>query len=107
MFKEEDKEVFAVIKPQQLVLTIIRTDDIQALEYSQADNNRHRTLEKLLAASYDLLLEQEQELFRRLGIFFAPCSLEAVINVCDLGDKPQIINLLNALKRQHLIDFKD
>ncbi len=94
-------------EPSQRILKTLQKDDIQSLEYPLADNDRHRTLEKLLKASYNLLQEQEKGLFWRLGIFFAPCSLKAVAIVCDLGDIPHILNLLSTLRRHHLITFQN
>ncbi len=100
-------ETLLFTHPRDLLLDILQQDDIQTIEYIRADYDRHRTLEKLLQASYNLLQVEEKELFRRLGIFFAPCSIKGVTEVCELGELPHIINLLSILKRNHLITFQN
>jgi predicted ATPase/class 3 adenylate cyclase len=44
---------------------------------------RQQTLRDAIAWSYDLLDENEQRLFRRLGVFGGGCTLEAVETVCN------------------------
>src|SRR5262245_17461984 len=44
---------------------------------------RQRTLRGTIEWSYDLLLENEQALFARLGVFVGGCRLEAAEAVCD------------------------
>src|SRR6516225_3022203 len=39
---------------------------------------RQQTLRNTIAWSYDLLSAQEQQLFRRLGVFVGGCTLDAV-----------------------------
>jgi predicted ATPase len=46
---------------------------------------RQYTLRAAIAWSYDLLSEDEQKLFRRLGVFVGGWSLEAAEAVCDQG----------------------
>jgi predicted ATPase len=44
---------------------------------------RQQTLRQAIDWSYDLLNAPEQKLFRRLSVFVAGCTLEAVESVCD------------------------
>ena len=44
---------------------------------------RQQTLRSAVAWSYDLLNEQEQQLFRRLAVFAGGCTLEAVASVAQ------------------------
>jgi len=43
---------------------------------------RQRTLRNTLAWSYELLTQEEQQLFRRLSVFVGGCTLEAIEAVC-------------------------
>jgi len=47
---------------------------------------RHQTLRNTIAWSYSLLTAQEQQLFRRLSVFVAGCTLEAIEAVCTTLD---------------------
>ncbi len=48
---------------------------------------RHRTLQAAIAWSYDLLNEEEQTLFVRIGVFVGGCTLPAIEAVCNaVGD---------------------
>ncbi|MDQ6767402.1 MAG: tetratricopeptide repeat protein [Candidatus Eremiobacteraeota bacterium] len=66
---------------------------------------RQKTLVALIDWSYDLLSEQEQTLFNRLGIFAGGFSLDAVIAACagDGIDEIDILDLLSSLSDKSLI----
>ena len=49
-------------------------------------SDRQRTLQGAIAWSYELLDEDEQRLFSRLGVFAGGWSLEAAEEVCNQGD---------------------
>ena len=72
---------------------------------NRAGPARHRTLESALDWSYDLLLDDERTLFRRLSIFAGSFSFEAVEHVCadhDL-DVDAIAGLLGSLVDKSLV----
>lgn len=62
--------------------------------------DRQRTLRAAIAWSHDLLDEDAQRLFRRLGVFRGGWSLEAVEAVCACGDP---LDGLDALVGQGLV----
>ena len=66
--------------------------------------DRHRTLQRAIAWSYDLLEPDEQILFRRLSVFAGGCRLDAAEAVCS-GDPLQIdvLDGISALVDKSLI----
>jgi predicted ATPase len=66
---------------------------------------RQQTLHALLDWSYDLLTEQEQRLFARLGIFAGGFSLDAATSVCggDGLDELDILDLVGSLTDKSLV----
>ena len=54
---------------------------------SQDLHERQRTLRATIEWSYDLLSEQEQTLFARLGVFVGGCRIEAAEAICDFDDR--------------------
>jgi predicted ATPase len=66
---------------------------------------RQKTLHALIDWSYDLLTEQEQTLFARLGIFAGGFALDAATHVCggEGLDELDILDLLGSLTDKSLI----
>jgi predicted ATPase len=66
---------------------------------------RQQTLHALLDWSYDLLTEQEQRLFARLGIFAGGFDLDAATNVCggEGLDELDILDLVGSLSDKSLV----
>lgn len=69
---------------------------------------RHRTLYKTIAWSYDLLNSQEQWFFRRLSVFIGGCTIEAAMAVYDnqRGKEGAVFALLASLLDQSLLQQK-
>jgi predicted ATPase len=70
------------------------TDRLDALKGSRDAEERHTTLRTTIAWSYDLLDEDEQQLFARLGVFRGGCTLETAETVCD-ADLDTLASLLD------------
>ncbi|MFN2538896.1 MAG: AAA family ATPase, partial [Mycobacteriales bacterium] len=66
---------------------------------------RHQTLAAALAWSHDLLREPEQMLLRRLAVFPAGFSRDAVEEVCAWGDveREDVLELLSAVVAKSLV----
>lgn len=64
---------------------------------------RQQTLRALIAWSYDLLLPQEQLLFRRLSIFVGGWSLDAAERVCGEGLGASVLESLASLVDKSLV----
>jgi predicted ATPase/class 3 adenylate cyclase len=58
-------------------------DRLDLLKGTRDADERHQTLRATIAWSYDLLEREERELFARLSVFAAGCSLESAEVVCD------------------------
>jgi predicted ATPase/DNA-binding SARP family transcriptional activator len=66
---------------------------------------RQQTLRDAIAWSYDLLVPEEQRLFRRLSVVVGGCTLEAVAAVHDAEGDPQrdVLNRVASLVDQNLL----
>jgi predicted ATPase len=79
---------------------------LDALAGSSRDApGRHRTLREAISWSHDLLTEDEQALFRRLGVFAGGASLDAVESVCggDGVETQRVLDLLGSLVDKSLV----
>lgn len=87
----------------------VQNRELQVLADPVPESKRHSSLESMIMASYILLSEKEQMLFRRLGIFVDWCSIEAITEICSLDDltshKAEIVNILLKLSAHNLITF--
>src|SRR5947207_2020437 len=70
-----------LLGPEQLLERIGQRLDL--LKGGRDADERHATLRTTIAWSYDLLDEDEQQLFARLAVFRGGCTLEAAEVVCD------------------------
>jgi predicted ATPase/DNA-binding SARP family transcriptional activator len=68
---------------------------------------RHQSLESAIRWSFELLSNEEKQLFGRLAVFPDTWSLEAAEQICHLEDLPKarIAGLLSALVDQSLVEF--
>jgi predicted ATPase len=69
-------------------------DRLDALKGTRDAEERHLTLRATIAWSYDLLDEDEQELFASLGVFRGGCTLETAELVCE-ADLDTLASLLD------------
>jgi predicted ATPase len=69
-------------------------DRLDALKGTRDAEERHMTLRATIAWSYDLLEDEEQDLFARLGVFRGGCTLETAEAVCD-ADLDTLASLLD------------
>ncbi len=64
---------------------------------------RQRALRDTIAWSHDLLLPEDQALFRRLGVFAGGWTLEAAEAVANLGHELDVFGSLESLVEQSLV----
>ena len=69
-------------------------DRLDALKGTRDADERHATLRATIAWSYDLLDDEEQQLFARLSVFRGACTLEAAEAVSD-ADPDRLASLLD------------
>lgn len=70
---------------------------------------RHKSLDETIKWNYHKLQPNEQRLFRRLAIFAGSCSMEAIAEVCNLGDLPTdtLLDMLTTLENYLFITFEN
>ena len=81
-----------LLSPQALLERLDARLDL--LKGTRDADERHSTLRATIAWSYDLLDEDEQRLFRRLGVFRGGCTLESAEAVCS-ADLDVLASLLD------------
>jgi len=62
---------------------------------------RQQTLENAIGWSYELLAEEEQRLFRQLGVFIGGCDLEAAEALC--GEELDVVDGVASLVEKSLV----
>jgi predicted ATPase/DNA-binding CsgD family transcriptional regulator len=93
-----------LLSPQQLLLRLEHRLDL--LTVGAADlPERQQTLRNTLQWSYELLNEEEQQLFRRLAVFVGGCTLERVEGMYSLlgESRDQLLNGITALLDKQLL----
>ena len=81
-----------LLGPEQLLERIAQRLDL--LKGGRDAEERHATLRATIAWSYDLLDDDEQQLFARLAVFRGGCTLDAAEAVCD-SDLDTLASLLD------------
>ena len=81
-----------LLAPEQLLERL--TQRLDLLKGGRDADARHATLRATIAWSYDLLETDEQELFARLSVFAAGCTLESAEAVCG-ADLETLASLLD------------
>ena len=81
-----------LLGPEQLLERIAQRLDL--LKGGRDVDERHATLRATIAWSYDLLSEEEQQLFARLAVFRGGCTLDAAEAVCG-ADLDTLASLLD------------
>ena len=81
-----------LLGPEQLVERIGERLDL--LRGGRDAEERHATLRATIAWSYDLLDDDEQQLFARLAVFSGGCTIADAENVCD-ADLDTLASLLD------------
>jgi predicted ATPase len=81
-----------LLSPEQLLERLSQRLDL--LRGDRDADPRQQTLRATVQWSFDLLTDEEQELFARLAVFVGGCSLEAAEAVCD-ADLQTLASLLD------------
>jgi predicted ATPase/DNA-binding CsgD family transcriptional regulator len=76
-------------------------DALRLLSGGRGGEERHRSLYAVLTWSFDLLSEEEQTLFRRLGVFVGTFDMDAAAAVG--GDRASVADLLGRLADKSLV----
>jgi predicted ATPase len=81
-----------LLSPQALLARLAESLDL--LKGTRDADERHATLRATITWSYELLDEEEQQLFRRLAVFRGGCTLESAEAVCG-ADLDTLASLLD------------
>ncbi|WP_411277995.1 ATP-binding protein [Gaiella sp.] len=81
-----------LLGPEQLLERIAQRLDL--LKGGRDVDERHATLRATIGWSYDLLTEEEQQLFARLAVFRGGCTLDVAEAVCE-ADLDTLASLLD------------
>ncbi|MEA3054590.1 MAG: hypothetical protein QOD30_22, partial [Actinomycetota bacterium] len=93
-----------VLSPADLLARL--ENRLDALAASAPDAPlRHRTLREAISWSYELLTDEEQRVFRRLGVFGGGAGLEAIEAVCaaDDIDPASVLDIVASLVDKSLL----
>ena len=91
-----------LLSPAEILLRLAGSSELLKAEPGTGAPARHRTLRAAIAWSYDLLTEEEQALFTRLGVFVGGFTLraaEAVAGELDLD----VVDGVESLLSNHLL----
>jgi len=89
-----------VLSPAQLLERLASRLDL--LKGGRGGDPRQRTLRATIEWSYDLLNDDERELFARLAVFVGGCTLETVEEVCEAD-----LDALQSLIDKSLVRVRD
>ena len=90
----------SALTPPQILERISQRLDL--LKGGRDVDPRQQTLRATIEWSYELLIETEQQLFARLSVFAAGCTLEAAEEVCSAD-----LDILQSLVEKSLLRFTD
>jgi len=87
------------------ILRALESDRLAMRSGSRSVSQRHRSLDDLIAWSYERLDPETQRVFERLSIFVGGCTAEAAEAVCgdDEGDGIDVRSALRTLVRKSMI----
>jgi predicted ATPase len=88
------------LSPAQILERL--SDRLDLLRGGRDVDARQQTLRATIAWSYDLLLEEEQRVFRALSVFAGGCTIEAAEEVAEAD-----LDILQSLVEKSLLRFAD
>jgi predicted ATPase/class 3 adenylate cyclase len=87
----------SVLNPGELLARLERSSEVLS-GGSRDTPARQRGLRAAFEWTHGLLQPEQRVLFRRLGVFSGPVSLDTIEAVCELTDDEQLISVLDALE---------